>query len=261
MQLESLQTTLANLPVPTIQYFDSIGSTNDAAMQWATAGAPEGALVLADTQTSGRGRTGRRWVTQPGTALAFSLVLHPTLAERAQMGLFSPLAALALVETLHTHYGLQTAQIKWPNDVLIQRRKTAGILVEAAWVDQIAQAVIIGVGVNVASSAVPPADQVRFPATSLEEQLGFTPDRETLLAQVLTALFHWRPQLTEAAFRQAWQHHLAFRGEQIRLQEEGEQDLLGELLGINEQGNLRLRLQSGQERSVIVGDIHLRLAD
>ncbi|MEN4100610.1 MAG: biotin--[acetyl-CoA-carboxylase] ligase, partial [Anaerolineaceae bacterium] len=118
---------LAGLPVSELRYFDSIGSTNDEALRWAEQGAPDAALVVADTQTAGRGRMDRRWVTRPGVALAFSLALRPTPVEASALGLFSPLGALAVAAALRENYGL-LAEVKWPNDVLLERRKCCGIL-------------------------------------------------------------------------------------------------------------------------------------
>src|SRR5574340_863899 len=89
MPKDDLIRPLEGLPIPAIRYFDSIGSTNDAALRWAEAGAADGSLVVADQQTSGRGRLGRSWVTNPGAALAFSMVLRPSDDEMGRLELFS----------------------------------------------------------------------------------------------------------------------------------------------------------------------------
>ena len=122
-----LQSILTGLPLGGLRYFDSIGSTNDEALAWARAGAPDYSLVVADTQTAGRGRLQRRWVTNPGAALAFSLVLWPAPQERQCLPRFSPLGAVAVRQALAVVFGLP-AEIKWPNDVLLGRCKVAGVL-------------------------------------------------------------------------------------------------------------------------------------
>ena len=115
---------LSRLPVPAYRYYESATSTNDLALDWAASGAPDGALIVADTQTAGRGRLSRRWITPPGSALAFSLVLRPTAQELAKPALFSPLGGLALSIALESLFDLHPA-IKWPNDVLLNGQKTA----------------------------------------------------------------------------------------------------------------------------------------
>src|SRR4051812_41451874 len=91
---------LADLPIKSLRYLESVGSTNDVALAWTTDNAPDFSLVYAEQQTSGRGRMGRTWFTPPATALALSLILHPSEVERKNIGLFSGLAALALVTAL-----------------------------------------------------------------------------------------------------------------------------------------------------------------
>ena len=250
------ETLLRALGVSELRYFGTTGSTNADALAWAEAGAPDGALVLADAQTAGRGRSGRRWLTPPGAGLAFSLVLRPTPAEAARMTYFTALGALAVCQALEG-YGLQ-AQIKWPNDVLIGRRKVSGLLVETTWLEHLPQAVVIGIGLNVARAAVPPADQLTFPATSLEEALGFAPQRWEVLVEIVRWLFAWRPRLSGAEFRPAWEQALALRGELVRLEPSTGPAWHGTIQGIDEDGSLRLLRQDGQTVSIPAGEIHLR---
>src|SRR6266516_4000607 len=112
MNQSELKKTLAKLPLGDVRYFDSIGSTNNEALAWATGGAKDLSLVIADEQTAGRGRLDRKWFTPKGTALAFSLILRPTAAEKPYLTRIVGLAALAIVDALQTR-GL-VAQIKWP---------------------------------------------------------------------------------------------------------------------------------------------------
>jgi BirA family transcriptional regulator, biotin operon repressor / biotin---[acetyl-CoA-carboxylase] ligase len=257
MNETSAKDRLRGLPVPELRYFDSTGSTNNEALHWAEQGAPDGALVLADEQTAGRGRMDRRWVTHRGTALAFSLILRPTPAETRALGLFSPLGALAVAAALADGYGLP-AQVKWPNDVLLKRRKVCGILVEAVWNGDQARSVVVGIGVNVASQAVPPDDQVIYPATSVEDALGQPVDRLELLRKIMEGLFDWRSRLTTAAFIEAWDAYLAFKNEWVEVQPPGQPTLAGRLIGLAPAGELRLLSSSGHEILATAGDLRLR---
>src|SRR5512146_539455 len=131
MNPNELKKALSKLPVGDVRYFDTIGSTNNEALAWATSGAKDLSLVIADEQSAGRGRLDRKWYTPKGTALAFSLILRPTAQENPYLTRMVGLAALAITDALQTR-GL-SAQIKWPNDVLLNGSKVAGILIESVW--------------------------------------------------------------------------------------------------------------------------------
>ncbi len=180
-------------------------------------GAPDFALVTADTQSSGRGRMGRKWVSTAGACLAFSLVLRPTPPETNCITLFSPLGSLAIQRVLQNNYRLP-CEVKWPNDVLIYRKKVAGILVEIDWNGAIPEGIIQGIGVNISQAAVPPASDLLFPATSLEDELGYRPDRWEFLRQVLAQIKALRPLLPTGALIKEWEKHLAFAGERVRVE-------------------------------------------
>ena len=149
-----LRALLAGLPLGGLRYFDQVSSTNEAAMMWLDQSARDWSLVVADEQTAGRGRFNRRWVTKPGAALAFSLVLRLAPEEISHLTLFSPWAALAVAQTLENRFQLRP-QIKWPNDVLLSGRKISGILAEISWVGAALEGVVLGIGINVARAAVP----------------------------------------------------------------------------------------------------------
>ncbi len=246
---------LADLPLGGLRFFGTTGSTNDEALAWAAAGARDLSLVIADEQTAGRGRAGRKWHTPPGAALAMSLILRPTAIERTLPGRMTGLPALALVECCRG-LGLE-AQIRWPNDILLGGRKAAGILVESAWAGNQLDASVIGIGINVAQASVPPADQLSFPATSLETELGRPVDRLSVLREVLTAMLGWRSQIGTAEFIGAWEKALAFRGEQVSVGRDDETPLNGTLLGLEADGSVRL-LADNMPTIVHFGEIHLR---
>jgi BirA family biotin operon repressor/biotin-[acetyl-CoA-carboxylase] ligase len=266
MQQESIQTHLSDLPLGPILYFDKVGSTNDVAAAWAKRGAPHLALVIADEQTAGRGRGQRKWFTPPESALAFSLILRPHVEQITRV---AGLGALGVCQALRQRYQLP-AEIKWPNDVLVHGAKVAGVLTESSWVGNRLSALILGIGVNVAASAVPPDDWPGhdvhpFPATSLESELGETISRLDLLHDVLNAILSWLPTLDSGEFLQVWEDALAFRGQHVWIlpgDETGRTEpFQGRLLGLDTDGSLRLEAPSGEEIVVQTGDVHLRPVD
>ncbi len=255
MNVQELQAALRDLPLGGFRFFESTGSTNDEALAWASRDASDLSIVLADGQTNGRGRLGRKWFTPPQAALAFSLILRPTPAEIKYPARVTGLGALALMDAI-SKLGLRP-QIKWPNDVLINGKKTAGILVKSTWTGEMADAFVLGLGINVTRASVPPPDQVLFPATGIEAELGRSIDRIEFLHDALSSLIAWRLKLGTDKFIEAWEAALAFRGEQIRLTKENEQPVKGELLGLQSDGSLRMRTND-KILTVQIGEIHLR---
>jgi BirA family biotin operon repressor/biotin-[acetyl-CoA-carboxylase] ligase len=269
MNQESLTHRLADLPLGAIRYFNSTGSTNDQAARWIEEGAPGLALVVADQQTAGRGRMGRTWHTVPGAALAFSLVLFPEKDGPYVLPRHTALGALAVVDALYSLYGLR-AKIKWPNDVLLDRRKVSGVLVEAQWSAGDLAALILGVGINVAPASVLKDSQLRFPATCIEDMLGRKVERLELLHEVLGKILEWRLRLSTGAFLQTWEERLDFRGEWVQVfpgQSAGKDGLPhdleglpapvheGEIIGLAPDGSLRLRTRSGEVVIIHVGEV------
>jgi BirA family biotin operon repressor/biotin-[acetyl-CoA-carboxylase] ligase len=250
--------TLSHLRLGGLRYYESVGSTNDEALVWAADGAPDFSLVVANEQTAGRGRGDRRWLTPAGSALALSLILRPGPVERGQPSLLTGLAALALVDALST-LGLE-AQVKWPNDVLLARRKTAGILVESVWLGDVIESSVIGVGINVLAASAPPDEAVLFPATSIESALGRPPDRLELLRGFITALAGWRERIGSAEFLVKWEQTLAFRGETVQILGGSLAPLDGRIDGLDPDGSLRLRREDGKIISIRSGEMHLRPA-
>ena len=256
MNPNELNRTLSKLPLGDIKYFDSIGSTNDEALAWAANDAKDLSLIVADEQTAGRGRLDRKWFTPPGTAFAFSLIFRPTAEEKFFLSRIIGLAALAVANVLRAHR--LTPQIKWPNDVLLLGRKVAGILVESVWSGEDVDCLVIGIGINVLKGSVPPAHILNFPATSLEDELGYPPDRLEMLSEIISALIDLRPQLATDEFLKQWAESLAFLGEQVQVEVGNEPPIEGQVLGLEQDGSLRLR--DGYDKTVAVrfGDVRLR---
>lgn len=275
MDQEKLAKFLADLPLGGIRFLKSTGSTNDEAALWIEEGAPDLALVVAEQQTAGRGRMGRTWHTPPGAALAFSLVLHPEQDGHYILPRHTALGALAVGDALHSLYGLMP-KVKWPNDVLLERRKVSGVLVEAQWSGGDLAALILGIGINVAPASVVMDSQLRYPATCVEEVLGRKVDRIELLGAVLSKILEWRPRLSSPAFLQSWEERLAFRGEWVNVypgQSPGKDGLPrdmeslpapvyeGEIIGLAPDGSLRLRTRSGEIVIINVGEVRLGTAE
>ncbi len=188
-------------------YFATIGSTNDEAARLAMRGAAEGTTVVADAQTAGRGRQGRAWFSPPEAGLYLSVILRPNRESTIASGdpsadpsrLTPPLpsritllSGVALCEAVLETTGL-SAHIKWPNDLVCGQRKFAGILAEAGTSDDDTGFVVVGIGINVRRVDYPRDVAVR--ATSIEEELGRSVDRGTLLARTLSKLSACRSAL------------------------------------------------------------------
>jgi BirA family biotin operon repressor/biotin-[acetyl-CoA-carboxylase] ligase len=169
-----------------VTYFPVIGSTNDVAARLASQSDCEGAVVVADAQTAGRGRLGREWFSPPGSGLYVSVILFPGRAatdRRRAVRLLTLAAGVALAEAVGIASGL-AADLKWPNDLFLGGRKLAGILAEATGGAE--DPVVLGYGVNVSAATYPAGLNDR--ATSLEWELGRPVDRGLLFAETLAAL-------------------------------------------------------------------------
>ncbi|HET8672060.1 MAG TPA: biotin--[acetyl-CoA-carboxylase] ligase [Thermoleophilaceae bacterium] len=224
-------------------------STNERAKQLALAGAPHGALVTADEQTAGRGRQGRAWVAAPGSALLMSLVLRDLGAAQAHLPLA---AALAVCDACERNVPALRCAIKWPNDVWIEGRKLAGILIEGRPQDGWA---VLGIGLNVSTPRDEFPEELRDTATSLAAEAekagaGERPQRSELLPNLLAALQERLAQ-TPAQIVSDWGKRDALRDSQVRWQR-GE----GTARGIDETGALIVDTSSGRV-TLDAGEVHL----
>lgn len=279
MVADVLQEALQGLPLGPVRYFSSLASTNDEAVSWAAAGAPHLALVVADEQTAGKGRSGRRWLTPPGSALAFSLVLQPRHFPEAVekpgalpdagtleygydipqwvLSRLTALGTLAVSSALQATLGL-ASQIKWPNDVLLEGKKVAGVLAEVQWQGEQLASAILGIGINVAKDSIVSNHPYGFPPTSIETVLEKPVDRWHLLAATLESLLHWLPRLASKAFLTSWQERLAYRGERVRILRDAAAPLDGRLVGLGRDGALILVTEDGHRLALQSGEVHLR---
>jgi BirA family biotin operon repressor/biotin-[acetyl-CoA-carboxylase] ligase len=267
---EKLRSLLEDLPLGDVRFFNQIDSTNREASVWASQGAPDLALVIANEQTAGKGRHRRSWFTPPDSALAFSLVLHQTKHEITQMDSstsdenlavrWTALGALAVCQALQEKYALK-AEIKWPNDVLIWQRKAAGVLVEAHWNADQLRALILGIGINIAPLSAPPDELVSFPATCVEAAVGHPIQRFELLQAVIRNILAWRERLYEPVFIQTWESYLAFKGDRVVILESSPTQhtaQTGLLIGLDEHGRLRIRTSENEELRLVTGELTIR---
>jgi BirA family transcriptional regulator, biotin operon repressor / biotin---[acetyl-CoA-carboxylase] ligase len=250
---------LGRLGTPTL-FFSTIGSTNDVATVLANSGDHEGAVVIAETQTAGRGRRGRVWFSPPGAGLYVSVLLAPARAVRAAdraTALLTLAAGVALAEAVERVTGLAPV-IKWPNDLLVGRRKLAGILAEGvasqAPVSAL-QSVVLGYGLNVRAAAYPVELSERV--TSLESELGRQVDRAELCAQSLAALAARYDELLDARFDailDAWRARSpGSRGVRVSWETpSGTQS--GVTIGVDDMGALLVRVGDRTER-LVAGEI------
>ncbi len=229
-------------------------STNDDASAWLGQGAPDGAVVLADEQTSGRGRRGRSWLAAPGTSLLMSVIVRPEIPP-ARLPCVNLAGAVVLADVL-AEYHLSPA-IKWPNDVLLGGRKVAGILGEAAWSGAILDGVILGLGINVLSGALPGDAAERFQATTLEAALGYPPDRGDLLARLLARLDHWVFSLADDNLLAAWRGYNVTLDRRVTASAAAE-TLVGLAEDIDETGALLLQLDDGRLCRLLAGEVTIR---
>lgn len=225
------------------RFYESVASTNDLAHEWLRAGAPRGALVIADEQTQGRGRMGRLWHTPPKVALALSLILHPSaeFVSRVTMA-----AALAVAQTCEV-YGALAVGIKWANDVQIDGKKVCGILPEAAWQDGTLVGVVLGMGVNVRVNFDAELAQT---ATSLETAVGKRLARAELVARLCDKVEEnlARPAWTFAQ----WRARLTTLGKPVQVG-----DVQGVAESVDESGALLVRTASGSMERVLAGDVQM----
>jgi BirA family biotin operon repressor/biotin-[acetyl-CoA-carboxylase] ligase len=229
-------------------FYPQVESTNDIALAWAAEGAPPGAVVVADAQTRGRGRLGRMWYAPPGTALMCSTILRPPPEHTAQVNM---LGALAVCEAVEALGGL--VSLKWPNDVLLDGRKLAGILTEAAWHDNQLAAVALGIGINIRVdfAGTPYADT----AISLEPTLGRKLDRAELLAGLLERLETWAGHWGNTLLA-AWRGRLATLGQMVQVG-----NVRGVAEAVDARGALLVRGDDGVLHTVVAGDVVMGAGD
>ena len=236
---------------PKVLRYESLPSTNTELARLASEGAAEGLVIVADEQTAGRGRLQRAWSSPKGAGLYFSILFRP-LIPVDQWPLITFAAALAVGDALQQAAGVRT-DIKWPNDLLSGERKICGILAEAIDTPG-GRAVIVGIGINLTQQAFPEA-------TSVSEATGTRPDREAILAALLSALARWYSLLGDREkILAAWSSRSSYTTGKLVQVNNGDESWQGTTCGVEPDGALRLRTGDGEVKIIRAGDVSLRSA-
>lgn len=230
-------------------------SSSDLLLARAAQGAGSGTVLVIDRQTAGRGRRGRSWTSSPETSLTFSLLWRFDGGVERLAGL-SLAVGVALVRALAA-LGCRGAALKWPNDVLLDGRKLAGILVELSS-ERRGMVAVIGIGINLAQ---PPADPaLEVPAAALADAMPVPPERHVLLAQILTELAPALDRFSQsgfAAFRGEWQGLHAWQDREVAVLRDGNVEMAGICRGADVDGALLVETAAGLTRC-LSGDLSLR---
>jgi BirA family biotin operon repressor/biotin-[acetyl-CoA-carboxylase] ligase len=233
---------------PRITYLSSTTSTMDEARGLAEAGAVHGSVVIAEEQTAGRGRFGRRWVSPVGKNLYLTLVLRPNVARLRTLAMVAPLAVCRAVGRVSRLRPV----IKWPNDVQVDGRKLAGILIESELSGAEVTYALVGIGLNVNDPIADP--EIAQIATSLARELGHDVSREEMLAALLAEL--------EAVYESddvypGWRERVVTLGQSVRLTFR-DKVYEGVAVDVDAEGSLVLRMTDGRLLTFEAGEVSLR---
>jgi BirA family biotin operon repressor/biotin-[acetyl-CoA-carboxylase] ligase len=234
-----------------IHYFREIGSTMDAARKLAEGGAEQGTIVIAESQSRGRGRLSKEWLSPEG-GIYFTVILRPKISP-AYAPRMSLMASVAVASAIRRLLGLK-AELKWPNDVLIEGKKVCGILAEMNAELDAVNFINLGIGINANTSI----SQQEEKASSLKDLLGKEISRKEFFRSVLVELEERQGLLTTTDLVEEWKSLSATLGKDVRILAPGE-EITGKAVDIESSGALMIRAKDGSLRSAIAGDcIHLR---
>ena len=254
LDIEAVRRALAGRTIGCrILHYPSLDSTMNEAARLAAEGCPEGTVVLAEEQAAGRGRFSRSWISGPGESLLLSIVLRPT-AERLPQANMA--ATLAVAGTADRHVDSRVT-IKWPNDVRIDGRKVAGILVEADSQPGRVSSAVVGIGLNISvdTGAHP---EIADTATSIAEQAGALVERTEVLVDLLRRFDDLYAQVRSGkSLTNDWSSRLDTLGLQIEVRR-GSEVLTGAARKVDDQGNLVLECPDGSTLTVVGGEVTLQ---
>lgn len=235
-----------------IIYYPRVTSTMDVAREEARKGTDTGTVVIAGDQTEGRGRIKRTWLSPKGN-IAFSVVLYP---EVSYLPFLVVIAALAVARSIEEITGLET-QIKWPNDILIGKKKVSGILIENEVKRKKVLYAIVGIGINTDVTPVQ-KESSALPATCLKDELGGNVIRTNIIKQILQEMerLYLELPVSEPMLRE-WRDRLVTLGRSVRVCSDGT-TLEGVAEAVDATGSLLLRYADGSSTTIVAGDVTLR---
>lgn len=238
-----------------IVVYDETDSTNKQAFNLASQGMAEGSIIIAENQSSGKGRLGRHWVTFPGQGIYFSMILRPPISPSKASGL-TIVAAVALSFTLD-EFKITNHEIKWPNDILINGRKASGILSEMKASPDSIDFIILGIGINLNVSSESWPDEIKDIAVSIKDASGAEIDRCSFLQALLYNFEKYYFMFLDGNFSEIidiWKNRSGIINKKIRATLIDE-SFTGTVTSINKEGFLVVATESG-ERLINSGDIH-----
>ncbi len=241
-----------------LEFLKQTSSTNADAFRLAEEGAIEGTVVLADSQTGGKGRRGRVWSSPAGVNLYSSVVLRPAIMphEAPQLTFLTAVAAARAIE-LTTKL---TPEIKWPNDLLVSGKKVAGLLNEMSAETDGINFVILGIGVNLNMTADQFPDDLRHPATSLFLESGARVDRSGFTGTMLNELDRLYGDFLAHGFgpvREEWQRRCNANGHKVFVSDSGTECTGGKFVGIDSDGAMLLRSEDNIVHRITCGDVRI----
>lgn len=236
-----------------IHYFREVDSTNEVAKKLAREGAPEGTIIIAESQSRGKGRRGKKWISPLGGAW-LSIILRPnTLPINAPQLTF--IAGVAAAQTIKDEYGLD-AGIKWPNDVLIDKKKVCGVLTEISTEINTIDYIVTGIGIdaNIDVNLLPP--ELRDTTTSIKSELDHDISRMILVQKFLGNFETMYDEFNKGNFQEIlrkWRQLSKTIGRQVEIRK-GTEFIRGEAVGVNSKGALILELEDGTLQKIISGE-------
>lgn len=235
-------------------YIEEIDSTNSFLLDRKNGVNVSGTVVLAEKQTKGRGRKDRVWYSSKEQNLTFSILLLKEFKLFQHLNLINFSASLSVASSIENLYQLKT-ELKWPNDVLINKKKTCGILLESSSQGNKIDRVVVGIGVNVNQSMF--QGQFNYPPTSIRIELGKEVEREKLLAEILNNFEFYQSKILDEPeyIIREWKEKCKMLGEKVYIKE-GETVKNGIFEDIDKEGFLLLRTKEGIEK-ITIGDVSL----
>jgi BirA family biotin operon repressor/biotin-[acetyl-CoA-carboxylase] ligase len=254
MNIKSIEQEVLALGISQFDYLPQVGSTNDVAKSWLEEGRTGIYVALADEQLRGRGRSGREWQSPPGSAIALSLGFSSGIIDNELMPLMAGIIGIACCQAVSDLWGLKL-EIKWPNDLVIERHKVGGILIETDWQGQQNTQTVIGIGINVAKSSVAGGQEFRFPASYLEAYSKEPLMRDVFVGRLTKEILNLVGKHSPDSIIDAWNNRLAFKNSSLLFELAPGKTMRGNIQGIDDAGRLIILDQEGKKSEFSVGEI------